>query len=59
MWLWFIYRPCTQAMDEQAELEVQRMFDRIDGALYDGKSTGTKETDSECQEWHSAFPHIE
>ena len=52
-------RPCTQAMDEQAELEVQRMFDRIDGALYDGKSTGTVETDYECQEWSSTFPHIE
>ena len=38
---------------------VRRKFDKISDALYEGKTTGVTETDRECNEWSSNFPHFE
>lgn len=38
---------------------VRRKFEKINAALYEGKSTGAKDTDEECSEWSSNFPHFE
>ena len=38
---------------------VRRKFDKINDALYEGKTTGVTETDRECNEWSSNFPHFE
>ena len=47
-----------QELDRAAAETVRKLFDRINGALYEGKSTGTAQGDRECQEWSTTFPHL-
>lgn len=49
----------TQELDRAATETVRRLFDKINGALYEGWSTGSPYVDQECQEWSSTFPHLE
>ena len=49
----------TQELDRAATETVRRLFDKINGALYEGWSTGSPHVDQECQEWSSNFPHLE
>ena len=49
----------TQELDRAATETVRRLFDKINGALYEGWSTGSPHVDRECQEWSSTFPHLE
>lgn len=45
--------------DRQASATVKRMFDEIDGMLFEGKPfNGTVQLLSECEEWFQQFPHL-
>lgn len=48
-----------QEFDKAVTESVRRKFDKINAALYEGKTTGVSETDEECNEWSSKFPHFE
>ena len=56
-----VYCTCihTQELDRAATETVRRLFDKINGALYEGQSTGSPHVDRECREWSSTFPHLE
>ncbi|KAJ7391677.1 hypothetical protein OS493_017374 [Desmophyllum pertusum] len=45
--------------DRQASATVKRMFDEIDGMLFEGKHfNGSSQLLSECEEWFKRFPHL-
>lgn len=45
--------------DRQASATVKRMFDEIDGMLFEGKHfNGSPQLLSECEEWFKRFPHL-
>lgn len=45
--------------DRQASATVKRMFDEIDGMLFEGKPfKGSTQLLSECEEWFQQFPHL-
>ncbi len=53
-----VFFPSTQELDRLAAETVRRLFGKINGALYRGKTTGTLHVDRECHEWSSHFPHL-
>lgn len=45
--------------DRQASATVKRMFDEIDGMLFEGEHfNGSPQLLSECEEWFKRFPHL-
>ena len=48
-----------QELDRAATESVRRKFNKIDAALFEGRSTGTARVDDECKEWRNNFPHLE
>ncbi|XP_020604881.1 protein FAM149B1-like isoform X2 [Orbicella faveolata] len=45
--------------DRQASATVKRMFDEIDGMLFEGQHfNGSPQLLSECEEWFQRFPHL-
>lgn len=45
--------------DRQASATVKRMFDEIDGMLFEGMHfNGSPQLLSECEEWFKRFPHL-
>lgn len=45
--------------DRQASATVKRMFDEIDGMLFEGiPFNGSTQLLSECEEWFTQFPHL-
>ena len=50
---------CVKEFDRAATKRVGRMFDRVNGALYEGRGSGYQQTDRECREWAETFPHFE
>jgi hypothetical protein len=48
-----------QELDRAATESVRRKFDKIDAALFEGRSTGSVRVDEECKEWSGTFLHLE
>jgi hypothetical protein len=45
--------------DRAATEKVDRMFRRLNRALFEGRESGFSQTDRECREWSSTFPHLQ
>ena len=48
-----------QEYDRAATEKVDRMFRRLNRALFQGRESGFSQTDRECREWSSTFPHLQ
>ncbi|CAI8010835.1 Protein FAM149A [Geodia barretti] len=45
--------------DRAATEMVNRMFRCLNRALFEGRESGFSQTDGECREWSSTFPHLQ
>ena len=48
-----------QEYDRAATEMVNRMFRCLNRALFEGRESGFSQTDGECREWSSTFPHLQ
>lgn len=55
---WTVHLP-SQELDRAATESVRRKLDKIDAALFEGRSTGSARVDDECKEWSGKFLHLE
>ena len=39
--------------------KVDRMFRCLNRALFEGRDSGSAQTDKECREWALTFPHLQ
>ena len=49
---------CLQELDRKTSIQVQKMFEVIDGILFEHNQGGQHHLQAECKDWGENFPHL-